>query len=352
MNLAKQLPEGNEKPFGFSDGKVYSNYVALDWSMKTMSIATMKAAGRKPRVVEMEANVDLIKAYAKRLQGSSLLCFEETTGSHWLYVELKDYFDEIIVCDPYCNALLANGAKTDKIDAAKLCLLLRGHMLKPVYHSLHQAYQLRKLVNAYLHHNKQLVRLKNQKSAFYRSVGKAYKRSTLVGDNEMERFIYETQEEAIGFFVEKQAQYKQLFARLVRDNQTMRNLKQITGIGDVFAVIIYSTVVEAARFPDKYHYWSYCGLVKHIRQSGGSIYGYRNGRFSRKLKWVYTTAAMVAISHRNDLRAYYEHLLTKNYPLHRASRQLARYIAKCSWAMMKNNTPYQPYRWRKTMPKD
>lgn len=328
---------------------MYSNYVALDWSMKTVSIATMKAASKQPNVFDLEANVDFIKEFAKTLRGSSILCFEETTGSHWLYVELKDYFDEIFVCDPYRNALLSEGAKTDKIDAVKLCRLLRSNLLKPVYHSLDEAYELRKLVNAYLNLNKLGVRLKNQYSAFYRSEGKVYKKTVLEGKNEVEKFIYSTQEEAIEFIKQKQKQYRQIFAEIVRSNQQMSNLKRITGIGNIFAVIIYSTVVEAARFPDKYHYWSYCGLVKHPRESGGTSYGWRYGRYSRKLKWVYTSAAMVATNTQNDIRAYYDYLLSKGYSTRNAYRAVSRYIAKCSWAIMKNNSSYEPYRWRKLM---
>ena len=38
----------------------------------------------------------------------------------FLYTELKEYVEKIIVRDPYRNKLLTERAKTDKIDAKKL----------------------------------------------------------------------------------------------------------------------------------------------------------------------------------------------------------------------------------------
>jgi len=45
--------------------------------------------------------------------------------------------------------LLSEGPQNDKIDAVKLCQLLRAGLLKEIYHSLEEDYHLRKLVSAY-----------------------------------------------------------------------------------------------------------------------------------------------------------------------------------------------------------
>jgi hypothetical protein len=103
------------------------------------------------------------------IKGKKILTIEETTSSHWLYVEFLDCVDKILICDPYRNTLLSEGAKNDKIDAGKLCLLLRSGLLKEVYHSLNEDYKIRKLVSAYEDLVKAGVRVKNQKSAIYRA---------------------------------------------------------------------------------------------------------------------------------------------------------------------------------------
>jgi len=349
MKICNESFRSNEKSVEENPLASYSNYVALDWSMDNVCIATMKAASKYPQVVQLEANVELIKEYAQHLAGKSILCFEETTGSHWLYVELKEYFDEIIVCDPYRNALLKEGAKTDKIDAAKLCQLLRSGLIKGVYHSLDSAYEYRQLANSYLQLQKLGTRLKNQKSALYRAKGKRYKKESLHAESDIEDLIYHCKDSLIEAFEREKAAYKKFISNLVRQNRTMRALRDISGIGDIFAFLIFAIVIDATRFPDKYHYWSYCGLVMHQKQSGGRDYGQRRGRYHRVLKWVYNTAALAAITNQNDIRHYYDYLLQSGYSTRNAKHAISRYIAKVTWAMIKNQTRYEPYRWRKNM---
>lgn len=49
-------------------------------------------------------------------------------SSHWLYIELCDAVDRLIICDPCRNRLLSDSPRTDKIDAGKLSFLLQaGH---------------------------------------------------------------------------------------------------------------------------------------------------------------------------------------------------------------------------------
>jgi hypothetical protein len=99
------------------------------------------------------------------MQGRKIVAIEETTTAQWLYLELVDHVDKIIVCDPYRNRLLAEGPKTDKIDAGKLCLLLRAGLLKAVFHSASDLYELRRLVSAYDDLVKAGVRAQNQQTA-------------------------------------------------------------------------------------------------------------------------------------------------------------------------------------------
>lgn len=56
-----------------------------------------------------------IKNNLKSFVGRKILTFEETSTAQWLYAELRDYVDRIIVCDPFRNSILKVGAKNDKI---------------------------------------------------------------------------------------------------------------------------------------------------------------------------------------------------------------------------------------------
>ncbi len=71
-------------------------------------------------ITEVPSSIGELKGYLRRLRGRRALTFEETTTSQWLYTELRNCVDEILVCDPYRNKLLNEGAKTDRIDARKI----------------------------------------------------------------------------------------------------------------------------------------------------------------------------------------------------------------------------------------
>ncbi len=128
---------------------MYDHYIALDWSLKTMAIGHMSRDDDHPRVFERSSDLKELKEYLGSLKGRTVITLEESGTAHWLYLELLDYTERIIICDPLHNRLLCHGPKTDKIDAGKLCELLRAGLLKEVYHSDNGLYELRTLVSAY-----------------------------------------------------------------------------------------------------------------------------------------------------------------------------------------------------------
>jgi hypothetical protein len=95
----------------------YSNYVALDGAQSNMAWAHCKAQSDKIETFDVRSDVQGFKRYLENLKGSTVLTFEETSPAHWLYTELFDSVDKIIVCEPYTNHLLKSGPKTDRVDA-------------------------------------------------------------------------------------------------------------------------------------------------------------------------------------------------------------------------------------------
>lgn len=333
----------------------YDHYVAIDWSQVNIALARSTKKYFTPKVLEWnESEIKIVKEYFQRLKGSILLTIEETTTSHWLYVELINYVDRIIICDPYHNRLLNDGPKTDKIDAKKLCRLLRAGLLREVYHSCNNDYQLRQLVSTYNDLTKAGVRVQNQRSAVYRSLGQKYDKSNLsemkerISENTFAKFISDWQDQNIEqYFADKEI-FEKLISQVVRGNKRIKNLKGIPGIGNIFALTIYAMVIQPERFKSKGHYWSYCGLVWHEKLSGKRNYGKRKPRYNRQLKSVYKTAARISItSGNNSVFKYYEALKEKGLTHKQAALMIARYIAKVSWGMLKSGQEYDAYKWRK-----
>lgn len=329
----------------------YKHYIAIDWSIKEAEIARMNFQGSSIHRKTIRSDVKVIQNYLRSLTGSKIMTIEETTGSHWLYVELCEHVDKLIICEPYRNSLLSEGPKNDRIDAAKLCILLRSGMLKEVYHSMDEGYDIRKLVRGYEQLVNAGVRIQNQRSALYRSVGLKHKKDTLSKDNKLIDFIESQYQRSIAQYKEQKREYEKLFTRINREKKQVKYLSDISGIGVISSVKIYAMVLDGSRFENKYKYWSYCGLVSYKKESGGRSYGKKQPRYCRLLKGVYRTAALTAIGGRNDIREYYDQLIRDGYNLDSAANQIARYIAKVSYAVMKYQQPYRAYQWRESRDK-
>jgi len=317
--------------------KSYDHYVAIDWALENMAIAHMTQSDEKPGLFEGESDISVLKKYLSSLKGRTLITFEETGSAQWLYLELLGHAERILVCEPFHNKLLNEGPKTDKIDAGKLCELLRAGMLKEVYHSGSAIYELRTLVSGYDDVVKAGVRSLNQKEALerdHRNKGK---------DAE---FISGILDKSIEFYRPSKKEYEKRFKKFCRVNKMARNQDNIPGIGMIGAVKIIASVVDGRRFPYAGKYYSYCGLIKHEKISGKRKYGRRKPWYSRALKSVYKTAARAALKGNNAFRHYYDHLLGEGVAQHNAEQAVARYIAQVSYGMLKSGHSYDPNRFK------
>lgn len=314
-----------------SSPEAYDYYVSLDWSERTMAIATMTASEASPQVWEARSDVARLQQYLSSLGGRIILTFEESTSAHWLYQKLTPSVERLIVCNPGYNRLLCRGPKNDSIDAAKLCLLLRQGSLKEVYHSTSRLYELRLLVSAYDDTVRAGVVAQNQLKAHERGRHTEGKSGLLVAEQLRTR---------IELYHKEKHQYEEAFTRWVKRTMVLRQLKRLPGIGFRGAVKILGYVIDARRFPNRGHYWSYCGLVWHQKVSGGRHYGRRRPQYNHVLKAVYKTAAMAAIYGHSPIADYYHSLLKAGRAEHDARHAIARYIARLSYGILKQATEH------------
>ena len=234
--------------------EIYKHYIALDWSKINFAIASIRDSGIRYKVEEHPADVKILKNCLKQYPGKKILTIEETTTAHWLYVELKDYVDKILICEPYHNSLLKTGAKNDKLDAVKLCTLLRNGSLKEVFHTTDELYQLRKLVSIYEDYVNASVRMKNQRSSMFLSEGKDHKKEKVLSESTIKKFITEKQNSTIEHIDQIRKEFEVLFRKIQSENKTVKQLIRISGIASKLAVTILAVVIDANRFENKYKY--------------------------------------------------------------------------------------------------
>lgn len=326
---------------------MFDHYIALDWAQSNMAIARMTARAEKVKTIDVPSDVKSLQLYLGKLKGKRILTLEESTASQWLYTELREHVEELIVCDPYRNHLLKEGAKSDKIDAQKLVQLLRAGLLKPVFHSGDDLIQLRKIVSGYLDVVKAGTRLKNQRSAMFRAFGRTSKEDRPGG--EAENFVYDGNEQALGLFEKEKARYEEEFGRLSKKHKNIRLLKSLPGIQNINAVKIAAMIVDPSRFPTPGHFWSYCGLIKLDRVSGGRLYGKTKPRCCRILKDVFKGAALASTREgaNNPMRDYYLYLISEKHLVdYHARHAVARRIATLALGVLKSRKRFDPRRRR------
>jgi hypothetical protein len=332
------------------DDSIYDHYIAIDWSIKNMAVARMTKKTNKITVIDVPSDIADLKVYLKNLKGKKVLVIEETTTSQWLYTELYEDVQRLIICDPHRNRLLSEGPKTDKIDACKLVQLLRAGLLKEVFHSADELLYLRRLVSGYEDLVGAGVRLKNQRYALLRACGRS-------GDEKgrveltcaTDRYVLECLDRQIAAYEKEKKGYVKEFLNMSKKHAQIRVQRSLPGIDIINAVKIVSRVVSPFRFPDKGHYLSYTGLIKLDKISGGRSYGRKKPRFSRQLKSVYKTAALGAIGGDNPINDYYEWLTgEKGYPHYKARNAVARRLATLSLGIFKSGKIFQPKRSAQT----
>ena len=326
---------------------MYDYFIAVDWAQANMAIARMSRISDKITTHEGPADLFGLKSYLKGLKGSKILTLEESTGAQWLYTEIRPYVDKILICDPYRNHLLSEGAKTDKIDACKLVQLLRGNLLKEVFHTGDETIHIRKVVSAYTDLIRAGVRLKNQRSALFRAAGKNHKQDTSL-EIGSEQFVLDGVDRSIDSYEQEKARYETEFERLSKKHKMIRLVESLPGIGTINAVKTVAYVVDPKRFKTKGRFLSYCGLVKLNRISGGRSYGTKNPRFCRPMKEVFKTAVSTAVQEdrNNPMRDYYLYLIQeKNYAEHNARSAVARRIAVLAFWILKSGKNFDP-QWR------
>ena len=96
----------------------YDHYIAIDWSQKTMALGRIsKKRPENVKVKEYPSNYKELQRMLSTIQGRTIVVLEESSPAHWLYLQLYDYAEKIVICDPYRNRLLSDGPQNDKIDA-------------------------------------------------------------------------------------------------------------------------------------------------------------------------------------------------------------------------------------------
>lgn len=322
-------------------------YIGMDAHSSNCVFSVMNRSGTELDNVSIETNGRLLINYIRSIEGRKKLTFEECELSHWLYEVLRKEVDELVVCNPVKNVEYKR-AKTDRLDARRLANLLRGGFLVPVYHDGSEREQFRILMSGYQMLVNDAVRLKNRYKSLFRKSGRMVKGKAMYNDESLLEDLDRSDLNFVGHQLysllvpmeEARQKYMTEIKKVNKRFKEIRFLKTMPGIADIQAAKIVSQVVDPNRFASKYKFYSYCGLTRHKRNSGGRDYGSQKIHGNRVLKCVYKMAGKSALRGDSGLRRYYDRLKTKGVSDKNAYNAVCRKIAAISLSIMKHHRRY------------
>jgi transposase len=284
------------------------------------------------------------------------LVMEEGALADWLSRSLAPYVDELVVCDPYRNALIAKESeKSDPIDWRKLAQLCRGGYLRAVHHPQTQERSaLRQHVQLY--HERVSRRVSEGHKIIWRARGMgvivvhkdlsdADRRKRMLGRLPTDKTVQQDMLLLLKGFDMLSEQVIELRRRLVelcRSEPMIRRFCRVTGVKHVRAATFLAIVDTPFRFKSKQKLWKYLGIGLEKRHSGkGRVRLSVPLRCNRILKSVILGAAKSAIaSGRNVFADQYQRWLDAGCSPRIAKRNVARSQAVVMWGMWKSQSDF------------
>jgi len=306
-------------------------------------------------------SIPSIKEVITSLGGRIHLTFEEGPMAGWLYRNLKDTVEEIVVCDPRRNKLIcSDGDADDKIDSAKLASLLRGRYLRAVYHSEDDSRaELKQWVNLYHDRVRDAVRMINKIRARCRMYGIAIPRNVIHDAFKRPQWLADMKNKALAKQLEllwigydatasQVRRARRQLCTLSKKYPIIKAWSQLPGIGIVRAVTIFAFLDTPWRFAHKNKLWKYCGVGLQRSASGTDKKGkpkpaklQLTWAVNRLLKNMILGAVHTAINqNKNTFRDYYERMLYEGIIPSNARHTVARKMLTVMWGMWKANSRF------------
>jgi len=331
-------------------------YIGLDAHKLTCEFA-VRENGRLVKRLSCRTAIDQLAALLQTIPRPRYLVFEEGPMADWLWRNLRWCVDDVTVCDPFRNHLIAKeGEKDDSIDAAKLAELFRGGFVKAVHHpeSFEQAL-FKQHVLLYHDRVRHRVAETHRVSCLLRRHGVMARTRSFDNAEQWAKVLQQLPDHKIlredvqllwqahaAATVQEDAIRRRL-EQHAKNNEVIRRFAEMPGIAWVRAATLYVFLDTPWRFRSKAALWKYLGIGLERRGSGaGPVRLQVPKRVNRLLKSTILGAAKTAAAREDSpfavqYRRYIEAGLTKRL----ARRSVARSLAATLWGLWKNGSAYR-----------
>lgn len=291
---------------------------------------------------------DRVLSYLSKYQVSRI-GMEASNQVAPLYRELRRKGYNVSVSHPKKTRYIAEARiKSDRVDSKSIAELVRLDALPPAYMPDEETAMLREKIRrrAFLVRERVKLRVKIKSTLTYEGIKppSSYGVFTVKGLKWLHSLGLEPVESYLRVIGSLDVEVRQLSKHLkglAEDDEEVRLLMTIPGVGYYTALLVKSEVGEVNRFSDGDRLCSYAGLVPSTHASGGVVrHGGITREGSRWLRWVMVEAAQTHV-HK------YDTAITRSYHriAERRGRQVAmvasaRRLLMCCYSVLRNKRPY------------
>ena len=332
--------------------------IALDTHCAFTEVGVVTPSGRLRARGRLATTIPTLVEEIRKVPRPRAVVFEEGPLADWIARGIGLEADDVAICDPRRNHLIAKESdKDDPIDVEKLARLYQGGYIKRVHHSeSFDRVVFKRHVGLYHDSVRQRVRLGNRIMAELRSYGifvgerafaEAEGRRKLLGGLPGQRLIREDLTSLWKVYdaaVTRVETMRRLLIRTAREEPQIVRFRALPGVKWIRASTFFVYVDTPWRFRSKQALWKYLGIGLERRHSGSGPERVQVPRqVNRALKSSILGAAKSAIASKdNPFAEQYERWIHDQVTLRNARRNVARSQAAVMWGMWKNGDVYRP----------
>lgn len=298
-------------------------FIGIDVHKKSWTV-TIRTSGMHLKTFTMEPDAKKLKRFLKKNYPGGLYysVYEAGFSGYWLHRQLVELGIKNIVVNPG-DVPISNKEKSfkdDAIDSRKLARELENNSLKALYVPTQKQSAIRQLSRLYAMQSEQGKRTKARIKSFLNFLGISI--PIEVGERWTNRLIYwleglQFKEKDNALYLKKLieelkrtrkeiAQTLRIIKRQYGEEEVVKILRTIPGIGLITAFTFFAEIMDINRFSNQDKLTSYVGLIPSIKSSGERIrVRGLNKRQNKLLKKRLIESAWVAIKHDPALTSCY-----------------------------------------------
>jgi transposase len=334
------------------------HFIGMDVHCKFLELAVVDAEGRKVSGGRCATAIPALVAELDKVPRPRALVIEEGPLADWLWRQVRVHVDDMVICEPRRNRLIArDGDKDDPIDAEKLAQLYRGGFVKAVHHgdSLPRAI-FKQHVGLYHDAVRQRVRAALRISSLLRRHGVFVREKAFVNPTDRPALLQSLPKsrtlrmdvrllwKGYDVLAAVEEKMRRRLVQLAKKVDVVRRFVEVPGIAWVRAATLYVWLDTPWRFRSKSALWKYLGIGLERRRSGNGpehlgVPPLVNGA----LKSTILGAAKSAVAQDdNPFADQYRRWIEAGLSPKIARRNVARSLAATLLGLWKNGTAYRP----------